>query len=71
VGEAAQLSLYRVKMVSNRLEALPKLWWQPDHRYLKGQVHEPQQLASLIVELMGNPAALALLSLQELAGESL
>jgi hypothetical protein len=71
VGEAAQLGLYRVEMVSDRLEALPKLRWQPGHRYLKGQVHEDQQLASLIVELMGNPAALALLSLQELARETL
>src|SRR5882724_3101428 len=58
-------------MVSDRLEALPKLWWQPGHPYVKGQVHEDKQLASLIVELMGKPAALGLLGLQELAGEAL
>ena len=50
---------------------LSKLWWQAGHRGLKGHVHEDQQLASLIVELMGNPAALGLLGLQELAGEAL
>ena len=48
-----------------------KLWWQAGHRGLGEGVHEDQQLASLIVEFMGNPAALGLLGLQELAGEAL
>jgi hypothetical protein len=71
VGEAAQLGFDVVEMASDLIEAPPKARRQPGYGFLKGQMHGGQQLARLIMELMGDAVALGLLGLQELTGETL
>jgi hypothetical protein len=71
VGEAAQLGLNGVEMISDLMEALSKRWRQLDDRFIQGQVHGGQELTRLVVELTGNAAALGLLGLQKLVREAL
>jgi hypothetical protein len=71
VGEAAELSLDGVEMATDLVEARPKVRRQPADGALQDQMHGGQELAGLVVEFMGNPAALGFLGLQELAGEVL
>ena len=71
MGEAAELGLDGVEMAADLVEALPKVRRQPADGCLQGQMHGGQELAGLVVEFMGNPAALGFLGLQELAGEVL